>query len=466
MAGFSFDRQGLFFSLKITLLVVGVLVVVNIGERALTAYATTDDNNVVADERDQSVVDALLARLNYHDTSVGTFGTESRTHTESIEDYVPTVGRFVGVDLTAMELTLYENKVPVTVLPLLAKSDVASADGMTTGIYMVESKEERDFSTIGKFYLPWRVQFDDRFSLHGIPKTGDGAVAENGASAGVMLADTDAQTLYSFVEAGTGIFILERDTMSATRLLAGVAFSEESLPAVSARAYIVSDVVTGETYVSKNAEKRYPIASISKLITAMVAQDTIGFHESVAMPDNTHFTVGDLYHPLFLKSDNEVARALAEHVGYPEFIARMNTTARSIGMYHTSFADSSGLTPKNVSTPKDLSQLAAYLYENKRFLLDISSEDDMTITAEDGTRWRMTNQNKLSDDPHFIGGKLGFTDEARQTSLALFTIPVDGSTRVLSVVILGSDDWKQDTRTLLTWFSENAHAREPLAQSR
>jgi D-alanyl-D-alanine endopeptidase (penicillin-binding protein 7) len=133
----------------------------------------------------------------------------------------------------------------------------------------------------------------------------------------------------------------------------------------------------------------------------------------------------------------------------------MNTEARALGMYQTSFADSSGLSPRNISTAADLAILGRYLYERKRFLLDISLVERMTVTSSDGTSWRMVNQNKMASDARFRGGKLGYTDEAQQTSLGLFAVPVGTEVRLLSVVVLGSQDWKQDTRTLLAWFDEN-----------
>jgi D-alanyl-D-alanine carboxypeptidase len=55
-----------------------------------------------------------------------------------------------------------------------------------------------------------------------------------------------------------------------------------------------------------------------------------------------------------------------------------------------------------------------------------------------------------------LGGKLGFTDEAGQTGLSIFSVAIDGEEYVLSVVVLGSSDWKQDTRTLLRWVERYA----------
>jgi D-alanyl-D-alanine carboxypeptidase len=133
----------------------------------------------------------------------------------------------------------------------------------------------------------------------------------------------------------------------------------------------------------------------------------------------------------------------------------MNTYVRAYGMERTSFADSSGLSPRNLSTAYDLTLFAKHLYDEKEYLLSMAGEDHLTITSTEGRDWRVTNQNKLADDPYFRGGKLGYTDEAMQTSLAIFNVPVGGETRPVAVIVLGSQDWKQDTRTLLRWLTSS-----------
>jgi D-alanyl-D-alanine carboxypeptidase len=86
----------------------------------------------------------------------------------------------------------------------------------------------------------------------------------------------------------------------------------------------------------------------------------------------------------------------------------------------------------------------------------MTSEAEVTVTSTEGNDRLVVNQNKLADDPHFRGGKLGYTDEAGQTSLGVFNVPLGGETRPVVVIVLGSKDWKQDTRTLLRWLVDTA----------
>jgi D-alanyl-D-alanine carboxypeptidase len=227
---------------------------------------------------------------------------------------------------------------------------------------------------------------------------------------------------------------------------------EGNRPAVSAQAYMVSDVLSGNTLLQRDANEKRPIASITKILTALVAEKEIGLETRIFfVPEGQYYGVGDLFFPLFLRSNNTVAENIALYLGEERFVRYMDAYAGDIGMYNTSFGDASGLSPENISTAEDLMTLATYLVEEKKYLLDVSKEQDVTIASMSGREWRVENHNKLSSDPYFLGGKLGYTDEALQTALSIFTIPIDGDMYTIGVVVLGSYDWKQDTRTLLRW---------------
>jgi D-alanyl-D-alanine endopeptidase (penicillin-binding protein 7) len=276
-----------------------------------------------------------------------------------------------------------------------------------------------------------------------------------------MLGAEDAETANAFAVPGVPVFVYTGNEVRTPSDDTPIPLETDgALPATTARSYVVADLESGQVYLEKESSSRYPIASITKFVTATVASGIIPHSEEILAPNGEKYTLGDLYYLLLLRSDNGTADAIASHVGTEAFIASMNTFTSSLGLSQTSFADPSGLSPKNISTARDLAHLAGYLYEQKPFVLDISSEESMTITSSSGTRLGLENQNKLAWDPHFRGGKLGFTDEALQTSLAIFSLPVDGKVRPVAVVILGSNDWKQDTRTLLRWLLQNTKAIE------
>jgi D-alanyl-D-alanine carboxypeptidase len=229
-------------------------------------------------------------------------------------------------------------------------------------------------------------------------------------------------------------------------------------PAVSARAYQVSVLGEGGTVLSeRGADVVRPIASITKLVTALTAEERIGMDTYLFfVPEQQYYRAGDLLLPLLLRSNNTVAENIALYVGEQRFVAYMNAYAANIGMKDTSFGDASGLSPKNVSTAADVSVLAQFLIDEKQELLALSKQEEAMIVSMSGREWSMESNNVFAQEESFLGGKLGFTDEAGQTGLSIFSVAIDGGEYVLSVVVLGSNDWKQDTRTLLRWVERYA----------
>lgn len=452
----SFDSQGFSFLLKLGALV-GVLAIVAHVSGSIVGRYAYGTPEVETDAIQEPFLAHALERLKGAlEVNTSQAVADEMQQPRTVADFVPTEGRFIGIDLAAQKLMRYEDGNLAATYDIDAYSEAGGPDRVPAGLFTVEAKEELGYSEVDKQYLPYRLRFNDRYSVYGRDDEEEGS--STSLVAGVRLRPDDAADLYASIEPGDQLYVLA-DAHVRPAALATLDVLSKTMPAVSARSFILRDAITGDTYLEKNAELRYPIASITKLTTALVASEIIGINEEVTVRGRK-YVVGELYYPLFLASDNGVAESLASHVGTGKFIARMNTKARALGMYDTNFADSSGLSPRNVSTAADLASLGRYLYHSKRGLLDISNADNMTITASDGSDWPLRNQNKLALDPHFIGGKLGFTDEARQTSLGVFSLAVNGQTRVLCVVILGSNDWKQDTRTLLTWFSENVDASE------
>ena len=190
----------------------------------------------------------------------------------------------------------------------------------------------------------------------------------------------------------------------------------------------------GTQLYSKNAAQIKPIASITKLMTAMVVLDA-------GVPMQTRITIveadrdrlrnsrsrlrinearlsrGDMIAVAVMSSDNRAAHALARTTfrgGTPAFIAAMNRKAKSLGMHHTHFADSSGLNGNNRSSAEDLVKLvrAAASYP---FIREITARGEMTVRPfADGTPLRYRNSNPLARNPDWRldVSKTGFINEA------------------------------------------------------
>ncbi|MEX2405314.1 MAG: serine hydrolase [Candidatus Paceibacterota bacterium] len=244
---------------------------------------------------------------------------------------------------------------------------------------------------------------------------------------------------------------------------------ETSPPPIPAAGYLVGNLETGEVYAKRNADVVRPIASISKLMTAVVANETIGYNTLVYVSNAAVRTYGNqgglyegqrmslhtMFHPLLLSSSNDAGEAIAGHLGQTRFYDLMNRKAIALKMKDTHFSDSSGLSDRNTSTPNDLFELAKYIYNQKKYIFDITTLPSATLLIEGtGLKQSFYNNNPFAGAAGFIGGKNGYTDNARKTLLSVFEMELAGRTYPIVIIVLGSEDHVSDTETLHSWFQE------------
>jgi D-alanyl-D-alanine carboxypeptidase len=224
---------------------------------------------------------------------------------------------------------------------------------------------------------------------------------------------------------------------------------------ITAEAYIVGNLDTGEIYLLRDPDAVHPIASVSKLVTAMVARDIIDpqkeilITEEILEPYGTagNLAVGEIFnrdeliYPLLLDSSNDAAQALAEAVGYSTFIESMNARVSELGMESTSFEDSSGLSPQNKSSARDLFKLARYMYEEEKDVMKITTVPVHMIgtTTPGHNSHTFINIDTFAYDPNFIGGKTGRTDAAKEAMLSMFRYSVPSGIYNIGIVVLRSD---------------------------
>jgi D-alanyl-D-alanine carboxypeptidase len=241
-------------------------------------------------------------------------------------------------------------------------------------------------------------------------------------------------------------------------------------PKTSGLSFLVGDISTGDIILEKNADMILPIASVSKLLTAVVAKDELDMHKLITVTRssiNTYGTSGglysgeklsvnDLFHPLLLESSNDAAEVIASGIGRETFMKKINEKAVDVGMVHTHLEDPTGLSYKNVSTAKDLFMLARLIDEERPEIWDITRIKEYAIRTH---KWQNANQQlrKIS----FVGGKNGFTDEAQKTSVSVYEIPfriegeIQKQKRRIVVVVLKSVDREGDLDKLLRYVENN-----------
>jgi serine-type D-Ala-D-Ala endopeptidase (penicillin-binding protein 7) len=223
-------------------------------------------------------------------------------------------------------------------------------------------------------------------------------------------------------------------------------------------AVMVQDAATGEVVINKNSEAVVPIASITKLMTAMiildrgldleqhivVSREDVDTHKgtrSRLMPGTT-LTRDELLLIALMASENRAAAALARTYpgGVPAFVKAMNEKAAELGMTDSHFVEPTGLSPSNVSSPRDLVKLvrAAHGYP---LIREYSTRDRATVKAFN-RQLRFVNTNGLVRNSHLDIelSKTGYISEAGRC----LVMHVRLASKDLIVVLL--DSWGKQSR--------------------
>lgn len=235
-------------------------------------------------------------------------------------------------------------------------------------------------------------------------------------------------------------------------------------PKVSSLSYLVADLETGKVLLSQNINQQLPIASVTKLMTAIVADETLGLDtKTTVTPEaiNTYGTQGELrkgetysvlelFYPLLLESSNDAAEALAYTKNRSVFISDMNGKAKSIGLLNTIYEDASGLSPHNKSTVTDLFRLTQYISKYREYIFEISTEKKKEL----GKKVWLSN-SRFRSDSDYVGGKNGYTDEALKTQVVLFEEEFKDEKRTIVYIVLKSTDVAYDIKMLRDFVRAN-----------
>lgn len=220
---------------------------------------------------------------------------------------------------------------------------------------------------------------------------------------------------------------------------------ESSKKNITAVSYIVTDIDRDIVSMKKDPDRLLPIASITKLATAVVARRLIDPDDVIDLKIGS-LKAKELLYPMLMISSNEAAVAFAGHYdsihGRGMFVKEMNNWASSIGAYRTYFRDPSGISPNNLSTANDISLMVKWIRRNDPVILDITLTKVKSIRSH---TW--VNPTHFLNLSEYVGGKNGYTPEANRTSVSLFSL--GEPKRVYSVVLLGSSQRDADTLLIL-----------------
>lgn len=233
--------------------------------------------------------------------------------------------------------------------------------------------------------------------------------------------------------------------------------------ALQAQAAYVLDVRTGDVLYEHNAHTRMPLASLTKLMTALVAHEFLEPDDPIAITveailqegdsgfsDGDRFSFRALANLTLLTSSNDGAYALAHAAGVSagmrddpvaHFVEHMNAKATEIGLIHSTFFNATGLdldetTSGGYGTARDAARLMEYIILRHPYILEETREASSMIYSHTGALFHAANTNEVAADmPGLIASKTGYTDLAGGNLVIAFDV---GLNRPVIVSVLGS----------------------------
>src|SRR3989344_5723843 len=190
--------------------------------------------------------------------------------------YIAEKKKFVLVDLRAMTLTLYGENGTSTEFKVLTKGRDGSWWETPSGNYSVVTKETNHFSSVGKVWQPWSIQFYGNFFIHGWPYYPGGSPVPQGYSGGcIRLGTDDAKKVYQFAEIGAPVFIYEENESLRSLASESIELQNIKTPQVKAKSFLVADLESGLVFLEKDDSSAFPVASLTKLMTAVTAHEAM-----------------------------------------------------------------------------------------------------------------------------------------------------------------------------------------------
>lgn len=255
--------------------------------------------------------------------------------------------------------------------------------------------------------------------------------------------------------------------------------STDSLPHITARSVLMYDLSTDRAIFERNAKERRPMASITKIMTAIIAlenpvrqnryevqKDALVGENSMGLEEGEILSRSDLLYGLLLPSGNDAAEVLAANYpgGRSAFIRAMNEKAKSLGLTDTNFTNPSGLEGDGDqhTTAYDLLVITRYAIDTHPEFVEIVSTFEHEIPATNNHKYfhLFNDTNLITSYPGVKGVKTGFTNEA---GMCLVTYLDYKGHRIIGIV-LNSDDRRQEMKDLLDYSLRQLGTEPPAHQ--
>lgn len=236
-------------------------------------------------------------------------------------------------------------------------------------------------------------------------------------------------------------------------------------PVIKAKEAMIREMESRYDFYKYKVYSPWPLASLTKLITALVVIKNINLDTPILISSSTvlrdegegGLIVGEVYRAsdllkiMLMASSNRAAVSFEDYLGKEKFLKLASDVIKEVGMTNTEIYESSGLDPRNVGTPYDMVILLEYILEKYPQILTWTRMPSFVSQPLNSTRInRVNNIDPLNERADFLGGKTGTTPQALQNLVAV----IQFKNLKLAAVIMGSTDRFKDLDVLLKWIEE------------
>jgi len=268
----------------------------------------------------------------------------------------------------------------------------------------------------------------------------------------VRAAETEQQQILQRIE------IIKQELKLLRSLLINLQIAHQGAE-ITAKSYLAINLSDDSVLMEKNSDESYPIASITKMMTAVIVFEEIDLNRKITLTEEMLKPYGhspsvylglsinaeNLLKATIIQSVNDAAESLSYFIGKERFVALMNQKAGEIGMASTIFYDAHGLNPKNSSCAQDLAKLLSYVHENHPEILNISRDNDFWLPDPAGKSLKFRNLNNFYPLASFMGGKSGYLPQAKDTFAAIFNI----NGNAVAIIVLYSENHQADIFSII-----------------
>lgn len=355
---------------------------------------------------------------------------------------------FVEANLSTMKLRVYKDGEQVREVDILTKGKKGSWWETPAGLYKAEEKIPRHTSSFSPVITEWNIPFQGNFFIHGWPRyVSTGKPVTSSYSGGcIRLSDEDAQAVYELVSPGMPILVFEESASSTPYTYT------TNLPPLEAEGYMAADLNNNFVFLKNNIESNVSFKLVSPFLAALVATDYMDIEKKVtavkpSIPsDHPRFSIGQKYSvydflfPLLIESSTEATASLSRALGDNYFLRLENNKAQAIGMIHTHINDVYGAREESVTTTEDVFQLAKYLYNYRKFILDLSQNKVTSTSYGPSSFNNLKSPSRFTSDPEYIGGMKIKTTENKESAFALFNMTYGEAKAPIVIIVLDAEN--------------------------